>query len=267
MKATNSDSSIPSAFSFKASINPTTVSGKQIILSIGDKSLSKRYYEIGINGGLLTVDYGYNGTNSLVNASGLTAGTWQNIDVEISATQTKLFIDGVQVFAPFINNTLGPIGPNIVLGDTFKESFFDSKPFKGFIDEVQISRSSAVLLWHLDEARGMTVTSDASGNNLNGTLVGGDSLIHFFGDLPTPTPLSFSLPPINWTRPVLPTLSFPFPNNPAPTGSQNQPPSIPTPTTFDRFSMTNRTNITRPSLPVAPFYTCTPGALESICPN
>ncbi len=232
VKTTNSDGSIPSTFSFKASINPNSVSGKQIILSIGDKNSSKLYYEVGINGGSLSLDYNYNGSHTSMTAGNLTAGTWQDIDIEISSTQTKLFIDGTAVFAPLLINNLGPISPDIVLGDSYKESFFDSKPYKGLIDEVSVSHGSALLLWHLDETRGATVANDSSGNNLNGTLIGGDNAIHFFGVLPTPTPIQFGLPPINWTRPVLPTLSFPFPtiSNPFPTSTQPPPENNPTPT-------------------------------------
>jgi hypothetical protein len=87
--------------------------------------------------------------------------------------------------------------------------------------------NQTVLLWHLDEARGIETASDSSGNNRSGTLEGGDSQIHFYGILPTPTPWSYSLPSINWQRPVLPTLSIPQTiinnpiNNPAPTLNQS----------------------------------------------
>lgn len=238
VKTTSSNNSSPNVFSFRASINPASVSGKQIILSIGDKSTGKLYYEVGINGGALSLDYNYNnGSHISITSGNLTSGSWHDIAVEISSTQTKLFIDGLPVFSPFINNdNLSAIGPNIVVSDTFKESFPDSKPYKGLLDEVSISNGSNLLLWHLDEARGVTVASDSSGNNLNGALIGGDSFIHFFGVLPsptpTPTPVPFGLPPIRWIRPILPTLSFPFPpSNSSPTNSPTPSDSIPVPTT------------------------------------
>lgn len=232
---------VPSQFSFKARINPDSVNGKQIILSVGNKSTGKMYYEISINGGLLEVvndysyyyNYGYNVSHSDVKAGNLAAGSWQDIDVEISPAQIKLFIDQKSVLASYITNSLGPIGPDIVVGDSYTESYFDSRPFKGLMDEVQISGATNILLWHLDENRGVIVAADSSGNNINGTLIGGDSLIHFFGVLPpTPTPLPnnpFTLPTLNWTRPVLPTLSFPYPINPGPTSTQ-PPVNDPTPT-------------------------------------
>jgi len=229
VKATNPSISIPSSFIFKASIYPTTLGGKQIILSIGDKSLSKRYYEIGINGGLIFVDYGYNGFNSQIKSSGLAAGSWQDINVEVSSSQTKLYIDGVLVTGPFITNNLGPIGPNIVLGNNYKESVSDSKPFKGLMDEVNISNGSIpILQWHLDEARGAVVADDSTPNNFDGTLVGGDILIHFYGVLPTPTPMQSGLPPISWSRPVFPNLSLSGRINPLPTYTIDQPSSNPT---------------------------------------
>ncbi len=267
VKATSSNPSSPSFFSFQASINPTSVSGKQIILSIGDKNISKRYYEIGINGGSLFADYGYNGFNALVNTSGLSAGTWQDIRVVITTSQTSLSIDGRQS-APFITNTPGPIGPNIVLGDSYKETLLESKPYKGLIDEVSISTGTivisvvpppppSVLQWHLDESRGQIQAYDGSGHNLHGTLIGGDSLIHFFGVLPTPTPTPtrapFGLPPIQWNRPILPTLSFQ--RDPSPTPTINLPDNHPSPTISDRFSFSDRIYSVRPT----PLPNCPPG--------
>ena len=239
VKAENNYLVPPTLVSFNAKINPNTISGKQIILSIGDKSTGKLNYEIGINGGTLSLEYNStNGSHVTLTAGNLTPGTWQDIAVVISSVQTRLSIDGIDVFSPFINNNnLSALGPNIVVGDSFKESFFDSKPYKGLLDEVSISNSSNLLLWHLDEARGETIANDSTANNIDGTLVGGDSLIHFFGVLPSPTPTPtqapFGLSPIRWTRPVLPTLSFPFPfpSDPSPTNFQPPPDNNPSPTT------------------------------------
>ncbi len=135
VKATSSNSSSPSVFSVQASIKPDSVSGKQIILSIGDKSTGKLYYEVGINGGSLSLEYNYNtGSHVTLTAGSLISGSWQDVGVAISSTQTKLFINGTEVFSPFIhNNNLSTIGPNIVLGDSYKESFIDAKPYtKGY---------------------------------------------------------------------------------------------------------------------------------------
>lgn len=239
VKVNSADSSSPTSFVFDTWIRLANMSSypTQIILSIGDKNTGKLHYEISstINRQINLSYYHGTGGYTSISAGEVFEDQWNHLRVEINSSSAKLFINDSLIFSPTLTNgTLRPIGPNIVVGNSYKESFFDAKPFKGFIDEVSIeSGGSTVLSWHLDEARGAGIAADSSGNNKNGTLNGGDNLIHFFGVLPSPTPWQFGLPPIQWTRPVLPTLSFPFPfpSNPTPTGSLNPPPgNNPTPT-------------------------------------
>ncbi len=258
VKASSSLSYEPEAISFEFWIKPDSVAGRQIILSMGEKAIHKLHYEVGINGGSVVLAFRY-GTNSYtsITSGNLTSGSWSHLAIVISPVNTRFFINGKEVFNAAISSTpfISFVG-DIVLGDTYQQSSEVSGPYKGLIDEVRISNSarnitnlwnsgaynlplptdsSTVLLWHLDEARGVALTHDAGPNNLDGTLIGGDTLIHFFGVLPsptpTPTPVPFSLSPIRWTRPILPTLSFPFPpSNPSPTISP-MPPENPTSST------------------------------------
>lgn len=269
----------PESITFETWIKPDSVSGRQIILSIGEKDNHKLHYELGINGGSVALAFRY-GINSFtsITSGNLISGTWSHVAIVISPINTRFFINGKEIFNAAISSTpFISFGTDIVLGDTFEQSSEVSGPFKGLIDEVRISSSSrdisglwnsgmynfplaadasTVLLWHLDESRGTTVAYDSSGHNLNGDLVGGDSLIHFFGVLPSPTPMPtqapFTLAPIRWTRPTLPTLSFPNPLHPTPTptNSPNPPSNSPSPTTYDRLSAGNR-NGSRVVLPPA----------------
>lgn len=247
----------PESITFETWIKPDSVSGRQIILSIGEKDSHKLHYEMGINGGSVALAFRY-ATNSFtsITSGNLVAGIWSHVAIVISPINTRFFINGKEIFNAAISSTpFLSFGSDIVLGDTFQQSWEVSGPFKGLIDEVRISNSardvvnlwnsgayntplsadiSTVLLWHLDENRGETTAHDISSNHLDGTLVGADSLIHFFGVLPSPTPMPtqtpFWLAPIRWTRPVLPTLSFPFPTNPSPTNTQPPVDNNPTPT-------------------------------------
>lgn len=259
----------PDSISFETWIKPDSVSGRQLILSIGEKDSHKLHYELGINGGSVALAFRY-GSNSYtsITSGNLNSGIWSHVAIVISPINTRFYINGKEVFNAAISSTpFLSFGSDIVLGDTYQQSSEVSGPFKGLIDEVRVSNSvrdvaalwnsgiynfplvadaSTVLLWHLDESRGLTTAHDSSTNNLDGTLVGGDSLIHFFGVLPSPTPTPtqapFSLPPIRWTRPALPTLSFPNPINPTPTSTSAQPlPENPSPTSSLIRDLSRRT--------------------------
>lgn len=267
--------SVP-GFTFEAWIKPDSVSGIQKILSIGYKNGPILHYEVGINGGSLSFMYnnGLGGMTSMTSGQ-IGANQWQHIAATILPQTTKLFINGKAVFTPQISHgQLLQIGPDIVLGNSYLTSNQANNPFKGAIDEVRISvnardvanlwnngaYNSALpvdadteLLWHLDETRGELIAVDSGVQKSDGYLIGGDSIlgdskIHFFGVLPSPTPTPtqapFGLRPIQWTRPVFPTLNIPNPinPNPSPTGVVTPPSTNPTPTIFDnrRFNRDNR---------------------------
>lgn len=281
VKAATSSDSFSYTFDFSALIRPDSVSGKQIIFSIGDKTAQKPHYEVGINGGTLYVDYFYDANSRRYIATGnLKAGEWSQIEVYLKNHLENLSVNGLNIFhnsheQPY---NIKDLGPDIVLGSSYLEPFYQSNNFKGKIDNVVLNHEvytpgagilfTQFISWPLDEARGEAVAHDLSINKIDGTLVGGDSLIHFFGVLPSPTPISFGLPPFNWSRPVLPTLSFPnrLNPNPSPAGSITQPPSTPSPTVYDRFSISNRTYTSRPVLPAV---IITPGTCPAgyICTN
>lgn len=273
IKVNNSNSSSPSAFTIEAWVKPDNSNDYKIIFSAGAKNADPskwgdQDYEIGITESNLQVLHRF-GPNALsgVIINGITLGQWNHIAVTMTSSVTQLFINGKLMFAPSVAGSLFPIGPSVILGDNYTENSQFSHPFRGLIDEVRVSNSvrdvgslwnsgaynspltadsSTVLLWHLDENRGETVAKDASSNHLNGTLVGGDSLIYFFGVLPSPTPTPtqapFTLAPIRWTRPTLPTLSFPFPTNPSPTSIQPPAENSPTPTTSSIRSFPRRSS-------------------------
>lgn len=233
VKSVNPNQSLPQSFSFEAWIKPNTVSGIQEIVSIGGQGSDKPYYELAVNGGSLTflVRYGSGYTNLLGGGiRQIEPNVWNHVAATIDGSSMEFFINGqrANIMGGFIS--LSNIGDTIVLGNSLADSSYSSNSFSGAIDEVRISSvkrdvislwnsgvysgalnadSSTVLLWHLDESRGETVAKDASVNKLDGILIGGDSQVHFYGVLPTPTPWSFTLPTIRWTRPVLPTLSLP----------------------------------------------------------
>lgn len=260
VKSSNSDQSIPSGFTFEAWIYPTSISGIQKIISIGDKSKNNPSYEVGINGGSLQFIMGtgvnQNGIVSISTGS-IEAGKWSHIAVTTNGGTPRLYINGVSQFNGIsidVIYPLMPVGPSIILSKSYLEPLAGGNSFSGSIDEVRVSNivrdisllwnsgtynqqlstdGNTVLLWHLDETRGANVVTDASANHLNGSLIGGDEQVHFFGILPTPTltptptPWTYALPPIDWQRPVFPTLSLPqtgFSNpisNPAPAFSQS----------------------------------------------
>jgi len=257
VKVVNPDTSYPSAFSFEAWVKPQNSSDHKIIFSAGSKNPNpnlwgQQNYEIGTSGSNFYFDHRFdtNGVSGVI-TNGMKLGEWNHLAVTISGSTTKLFINGKLMFAPSVTGSLFPVGPDIILGDTYTENSQYSYPFKGLVDEVRISKivrdipalwnlgtynlplttdNDTLFLWHLDEKRGETIAFDASVNNLNGTLLGGDWKIHFYGVLPSPTPFSFVLPTISWNRPVLPTLSLPtLIVNP----TESPSPSDPSPTPFD----------------------------------
>jgi hypothetical protein len=226
VKATTPNQAAPSSFSFTALIKPTSVSGVQKILSIGEKNTNKMHYEVGINGGSLSFAYKFDlGSQKIITAGNLISGIWSKIDVSVDATTTKLHINDQQVFSTSGVTTLLPLGETIVLGRSFTESSLNGNPFSGSIDEVKIIASETdFLIWNLDESRGNTTAYDGSQNHLDGVLIGGDSKVHYFGILPSPTPFVFSLPTLRWNRPTLPPLG----GIPSPTSGNSTPTATPT---------------------------------------
>lgn len=254
LKTVSLETSPPAGFTFEAWIKPDKLSGTQTIISIGDRNSKKLYYEVGTSNDSLFLSYTHGiGGQTRITADQIPSSQWTHIAVTILPATTKLFIDGSPVFAPKIAiSQLKPIGPDIILGNSYLESWDATQVFRGAIDEVRISQAErdvaglwasgvyksplvldqvTVILWHLDETRGEVVAQDSSGNNYHGNLIGGDSKIHFFGILPTPTP--FVLPPLRWVRPVLPTLSFPAPRVSYPTSFPPPSQSSPAPTSTD----------------------------------
>lgn len=251
----------PAGFTIEAWINPKSVSGIQNIISIGD-SQGNPHYGIAINGGSLSFVIRYdNGSIKLLSGGQIPAGDWTHIAASIDASTMEIFIRGQKVNSMSGVGNLPAIGETIILGDSFLESPFSSNKFIGSIDDVRISfvkrdiaalwntpsyyaliasDPNTLLFWHLNETRGETIAKDASSNKLDGTLIGSDSQIHFYGVLPTPTPWSFTLPTIRWTRPVLPTLYLPGFNQPV----QPPPDDFVLPT-----SAYSRPTFSRPSRP------------------
>ena len=231
LKSQLSSSNNPNAFSFESWIKPDQTSGIQKIISIG--GTDSLHYEISINGASLSVRYNSdNNTQVLITAGNLQANIWNHIAVKLAPDYTELLINGSRVFMIVINNLLLTVGNTIVVGNSYLENNPNINAFKGSIDEIRISNkirdvsqlwnqgayqsplisdAYTVLLWHLDENRGELKAFDSSANKYDATLVGNDSLIHFFGILPTPTPVIFSLPQLRFNRIILPTLALPRP--------------------------------------------------------
>jgi len=230
LEADSNNSSVPTSFVFEGWVNPLTTQDYQPIISIGTTQHS---YEIGINGGSLSVDLRY-GTNSrkVITTSSVDSGVWSKLAVSIDSSSILLFLNDIQVFSGSGASPLRPVGDTVRLGKSVNSSF--NETFNGNLDEVSILVNGVpFILWNLDESRGITIAQDASANNFDAVLVGGDSKIHFFGILTTATPRPTL--GIRWNRPILPTLSFSswFPTQPSqPTSSQPQPTGaqLPTPT-------------------------------------
>lgn len=257
IKTMHLNQSSPAGFSFESWIKPNTVSGIQTIVSIGNQDSDKSSYELAVNGGSLTFLVRFGGGSMNVLGGGIRQiepNVWNHVAATIDGSSMEIFINGQR--ANFMGgiSSLSVISDTISLGDNLAESSFSSNNFSGAIDEVRISSvkrdvvtlwnsevyysglnadSNTVVLYHLDESRGETTAKDASVNKLDGTLIGADSQIHFYGVLPTPTPFPastpwfFTLPTIRWTRPVLPTLSIPWNTQPTQTPPDNT--ILPTP--------------------------------------
>lgn len=241
-----------SGFSFEAWINPNTVTGRQIILSIGDKTQDDFSYEIGLNGGSFFTHYFYGGNGNsqrLVNAGQVQKNIWNHVAVSISGSSTVLFVNGQVVYSALGVDSLKTLSGNIILGASYSESISAGNNFKGLIDELRVSTvsrnisglwnngvyesslnpdSDTLFLWHFDQTRGETKVIDSSSNELNTRLIGGDSLIHFFGVLPSPTPFTYKLrvlptldlhrvrfigPPVTVSITPTPSNYFPSPSN------------------------------------------------------
>ncbi|OGF99968.1 hypothetical protein A2Y99_01425 [Candidatus Gottesmanbacteria bacterium RBG_13_37_7] len=229
LKSTTDLNYSPSAFTFETWIKPVSVSGIQTILSIGNKNTRRFHYEVGINGGSLSLRYHYGiGSQNVITAGNISSGTWSHIAVSITSSYTRLFINGIETYSTLGADNLLPIGESLTVANSYLESSGASNSFKGEIDEIRISEierdvstlwdngtyhnylipdHNTVILWHLDESRGKTVTVDGSHNSFNADLVGGDAKIHFYGVLPSPTPIVF--PTSRWQLPTLPAISFP----------------------------------------------------------
>jgi hypothetical protein len=229
-------------FKFNAWINPDNVSGISHILSIGNNNITYPNYEVDINGGSLTFRYRFgNGSQVLLAAGSITPNIWSNIEVVVNSTNAYLSINGQKLNPQPGASQLIAIGDTIVLGDSYLEPFNSANSFKGLLDEVTINDGE--LVWHLDESRGQNITSDSSGHHLDGQLIGGDNAIHFFGVLPSPTPIVFPTSGFSFVLPTLPQLRFPIPTQRitpvSPSGTIN--PTIPQPTPITDVSLrTNR---------------------------
>lgn len=260
--AVTQSSVVPSGVTIEGWINPTTTEGKQPILSIGENGISR--YEIGINGGSLSLSYRFGqGSQRIITSGFLEENAWQHLAVAIGSTKTVLFINGAPVYTLVTSaTTLLPPGSTIRIGASVAGG---AERFKGTADEFRISTSTrdvaalwaggsyqtpftpdqfTFALWHFDEPRGQTIATDASVNSYNAALVGTDSNIHFHGILPTSTPKLF--PTIRFLRPTLPTLQpLPFIVTPTPFITSILPIPTPTESIFSRPS--------RPPHPTRPF--------------
>lgn len=229
----------PVSVDFDIWVKPSEIKNYHPIISIGK---NQHNFEVGINGGSLSLDVRF-GTNSrkVITAGQIPQGVWSHIQVNVGYTSTSLAINGETVFSTSGTSPLKPLAGTVRLGKSVNSS--NTSTFLGAIDEVQIAINGTqteftilaseqpYILWHLDEQRGASNATDGSSNGFNASLIGGDSKIHFFGVLPTATPR----PTIGliWNRPILPTLSRPgfFPtHSPEPTSFQPTSVQQPSPT-------------------------------------
>jgi len=254
----------PSAFSVEAWIRSNELTGIQKVLSVGSKNTNQFRYEFGLNGGSLFLNYrSGNSFQTYISTGSLLSSVWTHIGAVISPTGTRMYINGYQVYSGIGAVSLPPVADTIVLGGSFQENSWSPYAFHGELDEVRISTAdrnieelwkngiytlslpsdqSTLILWHMDGVRGETISIDSSSNSFIGTLIGGDSVIHYYGVEPTPTPYTF--PVIRWERPVMPTIGLPIsritPISAFPTQS-SLPISVSTPTPSARdYSRMNR---------------------------
>lgn len=198
----------PSQFDAEVWIKPVSVSGLRNILTIRDAS-NVINYQVSINGSSLSLSFRYNSNSQFFLSSGnLVQNVWQKIGVSINSQETKLLINDTIIYSASGVTQLKGVGPSITVGSNYL----------GEMDNLMIKTNQTnLIVWNFDQTRGETSTTDSSGNNFNGTLVGGDLKIHYFGTKPTPT--KFVLP----TLPSIGRITIvPNPNNP-PTGINPQP--------------------------------------------
>jgi len=221
IKAENNDLSSPAEFAFETWIKPNSLSGLQHLLTIGAEGNVSPNYQISINGGSLQLTYSY-AVNAMrqMTTGNLSPGNWHHLAVTISSSSTKIFINGVSSFSAGGATQLKPLGPSIIFGGSGSSSFLSGNSFKGSVDQIRVSRqardiagnwqngiylndltsdNSTVFVWNFNSARGSTEATDDS-QHIYGLLIGGDSKIHYYGALPTPTP--FVLPTLKPLRSI-----------------------------------------------------------------
>lgn len=215
VKTNHQQLSSPQNVSFEIIFNPLKIDQDRSLITIGNAQNNTPNYQLGINGGGVSLKYWYaNSSFKSVVTGSVSSNNWHTLKADISQSETKLTLDGLAIHTSSGAQNLKALGPDIYLGAGFVSSIFNNNKFYGAIDQVSLSQNgNNFLLWQLDSSRGNLTALDTSGNNLTGVLEGGDSKIHYFGVLPTPT--KFMLP----TLPPLPQISF----APRPTGNFVRP--------------------------------------------
>jgi hypothetical protein len=213
----------PSEVYFSAMIRPISVNGIQKIISVGAKQLNKLHYELAINGGSLSFSYTYGmGSQKIITAGQILPNTWSTVQASVTAKYTLLIINDYIVYETDGASDLPPLADTVTIGTNYTQSYFDSQNFIGDLDNVYISP----FYFPFDQTRGETVAINTFGSSFNGTLIGGDNAVHFYGILPTPTPYVLTLPSSRWILPTLPDLR----RTQSPSPTQTQIPSVPTAT-------------------------------------
>ena len=189
-------------------------------------------YSLGINGGSFSFEHIYGNTAYRgIQSGNIISNTWQTLHVTVDSSLTRIFIDNQEVFSGNGIAGLLPLSGNITVGENYL----------GDMDNLSVKINSHPLFeWNFNQARGETNAADSSGNNLNGVLTGGDTKVHYFGILPTPT--KFILPTLSLIRritmPVLPTTTS--------SGGNTNPPTDPN---FTPWPTSGSIRSNRPQLP------------------
>lgn len=243
----------PVGVTVEAWIYPDDVNRKQVLVSIGNNIAGSRHYELGIEEGYLSFYYHFGPRSERLLTGGmLSARRWNHIAGVVSADASHIFINGTEAVRDSGAISLAPLSGNVVVGNTHLKDPQNPFAFIGVLDELRISSSGrdiiqlwereaygqslagdpqTILLWHFNQTRGETRVADSSGNQLTGTLVGGDEKIHFSGAIPTPIQAIFATPTPKWNKPMLPTLPQLMPvsptSSPLPTSGSSP---LPTPT-------------------------------------
>lgn len=218
----------PGQIDIEVYIRPNNVSGIRHIVTIADNSQTN--YDLGINGGVVSLFYRFATNSSRTIATGnIVENSWQKINISIGPSATKMSINDTQISSVSGATNLKPIGNKITLGTGFV----------GDMDGLKLDMDTVpYLIWNFDQNRGENIANDSSGNNLYGILNGGDFKVHYFGVIPTPSKFVLpTLPPIGSIR--LSPITFPTAGV-EPTNTNPQP-TISTGTGWDRS--------TRPLLP------------------